>query len=549
MMTLSPQAEASLRASISQEISCTDASPTGGGCATATTFKRKSLQVEPPSIPSNLCVMCGRDLHEDPDRAIYPCPRACGGRGCSVRCAQSHSEMGNCPRKEFSVPKFGERFAGPNYPLTKAVALKGGAVQKPLDLKIKDNPWDFTEEGKTALEHLEDDPSLRWRHYGHNCRTYSRARGRPIQVKGKGKVRGPARVRSEEQPWGLEKLSRGDQVKVRQDNKMAKRSLKGVESADQQGGMAGIEHPYDSFLWYTDEAERLRSKPGFHVASWSQCCFGGRRTKWTSLLTNSKRAFLALNRPDCHCTHQEPYGARLTDDGVVFDTAEEAEYPWAMCLAYASAVVADLKDLMVTPIGTAVVDMKHLLYNQIMGSTRGLQSEDLVYKLVIEVEKWVLQMDEGQEHQHLRDLARHVGLKGTDIRLTLPKGMENSREIQVPYPAFRWFWKTVLAYRWTSTQHINVLEMTAILAELRRRSRSVKEFHTRYVNIVDSMVAYWAATKGRSSSVRLNRTLRRMMSVELAANIRPLLVWTLSKWNFSDRASRKFEASSSRHGT
>lgn len=91
--------------------------------------------------------------------------------------------------------------------------------------------------------------------------------------------------------------------------------------------------------------------------------------------------------------------------------------------------------------------------------------------------------------------------------------------------------------------------MTAILAELRRRSRSTKHFHTRYINVIDSMVAYWATTKGRSSSVRMNRTLRRMMAVELAANLRHLLVWTLSKWNFSDQASRKFEASKGRDGT
>ena len=195
------------------------------------------------------------------------------------------------------------------------------------------------------------------------------------------------------------------------------------------------------------------------------------------------------------------------------------------------------------------MDLKHLLYNQIMGSTHGLQSEDLVYNLVTEVEKWVLRMAQGQEHQHLQDLARHVGLIGTDIRLTLPKGMERSREVPVPYPAFRWYWKTMMAYKWSAPQHINVLEMTAILAELRRRARSVKEFHSRYVNVIDSMVAFWATTKERSSSIRMNRTLRCMMPVELAADLRPLLVWTLSKWNFSDQASRKFEASSRQDGT
>ena len=268
LLVLAPQAEASLRAGVSKVISCTDASPTGGGCATATEFKQKSLQVMPSTEASNHCVMCHRDLYEDPNRAIYPCARSCGGRGCSVRCAQSHYEMGDCPWKDFSVPKFGERFSGPNCPLTKAVALEGGAVQKPLDIKIKENSWDFfTEEGKVALEHLEEDPALRWRHYGPNCRTFSRARGRPVMVSGKGQVSGPARVRSEEQPWRLDRISRGDQIKVRQDNKMAKRSIKGLESADEQGGFAGLEHPYDSFLWYTEEAERIRLRPGFLVAT------------------------------------------------------------------------------------------------------------------------------------------------------------------------------------------------------------------------------------------------------------------------------------------
>ena len=40
---------------------------------------------------------------------------------------------------------------------------------------------------------------------------------------------------------------------------------------------------------------------------------------------------------------------RATSGGLEFDTAEEAEYPWRMCLAYAEAIVADLKDLMIPP--------------------------------------------------------------------------------------------------------------------------------------------------------------------------------------------------------
>ena len=248
-MILSIHAEANLRCQISETVSCTDASPTGGGCATAATFKEKTLELAPQVESDGKCVMCSETLEASPDRAKYPCPRSCGAYGCSVRCSQSHFEFGPCRRMGFAVPRFGERFSGPNYALTKAVALKGGAVQRPLDIKVKDNSWDFfSEPGRNALEHLEEDPALRWRHWGPNCRTFSRARGRPVHVKGKGKIRGPARVRSETQPWGLDRMSRDDQVKVRQDNKMAKRSLRSMEEADRQGGFAGLEHPYDSLL-------------------------------------------------------------------------------------------------------------------------------------------------------------------------------------------------------------------------------------------------------------------------------------------------------------
>ena len=298
-MILAVHAESNLRCQVSGTISCTDASPTGGGCATASAFKDRGLEVPPAMEEKGTCAMCSQELESEPGRVKYPCPRDCGAFGCSVRCAQSHFEFGPCVRMGVSVPRFGERFCGPNYPLTKAVALQGGAVQRPLDILVSDNSWDFfSEPGRKALEHLEEDPALRWRHWGPNCRTFSRARGRPINLKGKGKIKGPARVRSEAQPWGLDRVGKNDQVKVRQDNKMAKRSLRGLEEADRQGGFAGLEHPYESYLWYTEEAERIRSRPGFHTTVWSQCCFGGRRTKWTSLLNNSRRVHLALHKPE-----------------------------------------------------------------------------------------------------------------------------------------------------------------------------------------------------------------------------------------------------------
>eukprot|EP00438_Fugacium_kawagutii_P016090 Skav230956 [mRNA] locus=scaffold3010:254098:259942:- [translate_table: standard] len=308
-LVLAIQAESDLRAQVLREVSCSDASPTGGGSAVASRFKSRSLVMPEAVAPTGKCVRCNRPLQNQEGRVSYPCPRKCGEFGCSVACAQAHCNGNSCRRKSFSVCRFGERFSGPNFPLTKAVALEGVSVQKPMDILIKSNPWDFfTPDGKEALETEEEDPALRWRHWGPNCRTFSRARGKPIYVKGKGKIKGPPQIRSEDFPWGFDRLSKDDQVKVRQDNKMAKRSLKGLDTADKQGGYAALEHPYNSFLWYTDEAIEMESRPGWMKSTWSHCCFGGRRTKWTSLLRNSPRVHAALHKLDCQCTHQEPLG-------------------------------------------------------------------------------------------------------------------------------------------------------------------------------------------------------------------------------------------------
>lgn len=453
-------------------------------------------------------------------------------RGCTIRCAQSHFEQGECPRKDFAIPRFGERFAGVNYPLTMAVALAGGAVQRPLGLMIADNSWDyFSEPGKDALEFLEEDPALRWRHWSPDSFSFTATLRRAGERKGKGKRKGHARLRTENQPWGVDRLSRDDQVIVRQENKMAKRCLKGLEAADRQGGFAALLHPYDSLLWRTEEVEEIRSRPGSMVSSCSFCCFGVRKASWISLLHNSPRVHQALHHPRCHCARSEESGVHPSSGRSGPGETGTEEYPWRFCVAYAGAVVADLRALMIPPLGTAQFDLPHLLYNQIMGSARGMQSEDLVYKLVVEVEEMVRHMELGDEQRHLAGLARHLRLKGTDARLLSPKEETNGREVLVPYPAFRWNWRSCLAHEWPSQHGLRGLEMVAMLAELRRRARSPQQFNQVYIHVVDSVPCLWAVEKGRSKSRRVNRTLQRFLALAMAANIHPLVTWTLTKWS------------------
>ena len=547
MCTLSVVAETCLRATISPVISCTDASPTGGGSGVATQFKDRCLDVADPVEQGLTCGECATPWAEREEERRYPCPRACGMAFCRLSCLKLHEKK--CERNGFYAPRFGERFSGGNCPLTKAVALAGIAVQTPMDKEYAEAPWEFfTDDGKSALEEAENEADLAAAHWAPNCRTFSRARGRPMRVKGKGKgkVEGPRAVRSDESPWGLQKLSKDDAVKVRQDNKMAARSLKGLKEGARAGRVVSLEHPWGSILWETKEAKEILNDKAFWVSEYSHCCFGGDRTKWTRLVHNCKALHEALHRPSCpgH-PNLKKYEVHWEEgSGYRFDTSEEAEYPWGFCVTYANALRGSLLRTIPGPVGNSQATSASIIYSQVRGATRGFQDEKFVREICQGVYQILHTMKRGKEHDHLKFLMRQVGLRGTDVRLCVPSEEVEKRETLVPYPAFRWLWKAVLSYKWSEPQHINILEATAVLTEFRRRLRQPDMVGKRFFNVVDSMVIYFAMSKGRSGSRRLNRTLRRIMALSICSQTIPVNLWTISKWNFADAPSRRFEGSS-----
>ena len=128
-LVLAVHAQSELKVELSTTISCTDASPYGGGSAVAQKFKEKSLQVREPEEDANACGQCGKAFKGLRGRP-YVCPRKCGKKCCSVFCMTDHVG-GNCSRADFFAPRFGERFSGPNFLLTKACGQQGIAVQVP----------------------------------------------------------------------------------------------------------------------------------------------------------------------------------------------------------------------------------------------------------------------------------------------------------------------------------------------------------------------------------------------------------------------------------
>eukprot|EP00438_Fugacium_kawagutii_P002433 Skav223209 [mRNA] locus=scaffold2072:206144:209877:+ [translate_table: standard] len=415
VMGTSVIAQSDLRARLSTEISCTDASPTGGASAIATKFKSRTMTIPAAKDFDVCCCVCDEELV---DGWTYPCSRKCGARACSPMCIFTHTEK-ECRRKDMYTPTFGERFAGANFPLTQAVALQGVAIQPPLDIKIESYKWDFfSEAGKEHLEDMDTDPSLAAKHYAPECKTFSKARGRPIKFRDGRVISGPKALRSVERPWGLSNLSRLDLIKVRQGNAMAKASLKSFKD--------GI----------TPEAKELLEHPEVFVACYSACCYGGWRTKWTCLITNCLPLYNALHRPECpgH-SWLLPYEVHETEQGLQFDTEEEAEYPWEFCMEYAKALRKVFSAMAPSPVGALHRDTKAEIYSVIKRATKGLQNPEVASRVANKVNEVLNSMRAGKEAEHLADLLRQVTTRGCDIKLmTDPE--DGSLCLMTPYPAF-----------------------------------------------------------------------------------------------------------------
>ena len=341
-------------------------------------------------------------------------------------------------------------------------------------------------------------------------------------------------------PWGLPNLSADNQVKVRHGNAMGKRSLQGLRDAHDRGRFASVEHPWSSIFWSTPEAMEICALEGFFVTCFSQCCFGGRRTKWTAIVHNIPELHRALHKPDCD-GHRGllPYEVHEDELGLRFDTSEEAEYPWRMCRVYAEALKSQLRLLSPSP-SAGVYDEEGEIMSALRSSTRGLQNPAVASRAAAKVMEVMRKMVEGQEKQHLKEMLRHVCLRGTDVKL-LSSAEDGSQSMMSPYPAFKWDWKIKLAFAWKQGQHINILEVSAFLVEFRRRTRQRNQLGCRYFNITDSQVSFHCLRKGRSSSPRLNRLLRRVNALSLMSGTLPIHLWTISKWNEADRPSRLHE--------
>ena len=526
VMALVPMMEMNLRTLLDEEVTISDASPTGGGGAVSKEFKREPQQTE---HDGQACYHCNGDFG---DEGRYPCPANCGVALCSLECIWEHRDQ-TCKRKTYRCPRFGERFAG-TARLTKAVAKAGIEVQPPFDLTFGNDF--FTVEGKAHLQRLEDDEMLEAEHWAPDCKLFSRARGRPITLRSGRTIQGPQPVRDAHHTMGFPWLTGEMKARLRKSNAMALRALKRGRVCDEKKKIHSVEHPWNSWLWELQPAKMLEEENHVYGCS-SACCFGGAREKWTGLLANSQSVAQAVHLPTCEGhDHLKSYEVEERPDGsLYYPTEEEAAYPEGWCAAYAQGLYQDFEQNELFERCYRDGRMQWL-HDELGQATERLQREEIHRRACVVLFELEDEMRQGSERDHLATMARKASIRGADLRLFLTV---DDVPQELPYPAYRWFWKECLAYPWKHSEHINYLELRAFIAMLKRRVRQAQRRSTRYLHIVDSAVTRGAVAKGRSSSPQVNKLLKKVCALCLASDTYPLVAWTISRWNFADLASRR----------
>ena len=526
-----------LKVGLDPEISCSDASPTGGGGAVAIDFMPEPATV---SHDGDECWMCD---HRFEGEERFPCPSQCGAIMCCIGCVWNHRDCSSrdlrgCPRKRWKVPRFGERFSGPNAPLTRAIAETGCMeVQKPFDLLLGDDF--FSDDGRNRLARDMDDPLLYLEHWAPECKLFSRARGRPIRLPGGRVIQGPQPVRDEKHVMGFPWLQGEMKARLRQSNAMALKAIKRGKSVarERQPRHFTVEHPRNSWVWDFTLIKELETQ-GFAHAIGSCCCFGGQREKWFSFFGTADEIWNEFNRACPGHANLLDYTVTVRDDGSLhYPTEEEAEYPTQLCRCYARGAKAQLEKEGVFQ--AVKLEEREGWYQQQLGESTGrLSIPEVSAPVAAYLAKWELSMTRSSEVDHLRELLRSASMRGTDVRFFMQLGTEEEQH-EVPYPALRWRWRTVTSYRWRHEGHINELEMNALVVMSRHRGRNVAKLGKRWMHVLDSMVSRGALAKGRSSSVRINRPLRKHAAHSIAQDNYLFPLWTISGWNFSDKASRQ----------
>lgn len=159
--------------------------------------------------------------------------------------------------------------------------------------------------------------------------------------------------------------------------------------------------------------------------------------------------------------------------------------------------------------------------------------------LTPEMSERVWQLCSSRSHATMQTLANAAVMRGEDIAASpvlLQQAAEHYSAFYADVLTTRW--STIISSAWKTREHINALELRAVLLALHWLLSYPSAHLSRVYLLVDSTVALFALWKGRSSSARLLLILRKISALLLASGSSFLTGWLPSAVNPADRPSR-----------
>ena len=133
-----------------------------------------------------------------------------------------------------------------------------------------------------------------------------------------------------------------------------------------------------------------------------------------------------------------------------------------------------------------------------------------------------------------------VSVKGEDLLLNAPSSsVPRFHRLRGSVPARLWRWKVVTGWKWRGEpEHINALEMRALLTCMRWRVEHCGFVRCRFIHLTDSLVCLHSLSRGRTSSRKLRRTVSRVNALMLLSNSQPVWGYIHTDQNPADKPSR-----------
>lgn len=137
-------------------------------------------------------------------------------------------------------------------------------------------------------------------------------------------------------------------------------------------------------------------------------------------------------------------------------------------------------------------------------------------------------------------LGNLVSIKGEDILLTASSSEQvKFHRLRSSIPSKLWKWKIIAGWRWRNkAEHINNLEMRAILTSIQWRICHQRHLKCRFIHLTDSLVCLHSLTRGRSSSRKLRRAISRINALLLASGSQGVWSYVHTDQNPADKPSR-----------